>query len=224
MARVQFNPSTQKVLFNPDTQKVLMVAAECGHCVDIATDGITPTLLKVDFSGILSCYGFNCCAATIRRNTDYGVGWNNGYILEQGLVDWDQGVPYWRDNATIWPCWWSAIYTGDYGGYDQYNLENCQGGLVEHYDFYGCVPRVSIGRAGDDLQANVWYDLNAKGAISGNCLHRQIFGANLNFGSSPAKCMPYGTDIPNGTGFRCEGDPMPCFGDGIATITEWPPP
>jgi len=232
MAKLQFNPNTQRVLFNPDTKRVLMVSGECEHCTAFGKE--TPANIKVTFSGILSCQGIvwpNCCpgAEQLRAQTSYGIcndqsSWYGAFVLDQGRVDIEAivcppGIPCWRNNASEIPCQWWAISKEDYGGYDTYHLGECQGGIDFHttYDYF--VTKVNVYTQAEELRVAVSAYLCHEGEVPG-C--RQIFHAIKNCGSSPSACFPYGQTINNED--VCEGGDNECIGEGTAVITQWPPP
>ena len=226
MAKIQFNPNTQKVLFNPGTKKVLMVGGECEHCTAFGKE--TPANIKVTFSGILSCQGIvwpNCCPGPeqLWAQTSYGIcndqsSWYGEFILNQGRVDWVAGVPYWRNNATEVPCQWWAISQEDYGGYDTYHLGECQGGIDFHTDYNYFVTKVLVYTQAEELRVEVSAWLCHGGEVPGCLL---IFEGVFNSGGSPAACLPYSQIINND--HVCEGGWNQCIGEGTAIITPWPP-
>lgn len=222
MTLLQFNPSTQKVLFNPDTQKVLMVKADCEHCNFY--DLVTPQQIKITFEGILCCMGFDCCEnQTDEALTDYGIGWNQSFILEQGRLSCADGEPgtWWLDDPRHkLPCWYGAVYYGDFGGYDTYNLPDCQGGIAGHSNLYVALPTVLIASHYD---GKIQFQVALRWHTSGHeALCPQPFLKVSEF-TPVADCLPY--DVVLNNEHLCAGDhPWPCYGNGTAIITKWPPP
>lgn len=218
MPREQFNPSTQRVLFNPDTKKVLMVGAICDECEEMGFE--TPSSIKVITAGILSCEGVNCCPGTQQRkaNTSQGDGWGREYILNQGLVGWSNGVPYWQATPPSYPCWWGCIHHGDYGGYDYYNLGECKGGVAEHINYVVCTVTVLV-TGQKMIQIQVW--LGCDPPIAGYAPAQIFFGID-DINPEGDNCFNYG-DIYNNT-HKCTGSDDECEGEGTAIILPWPPP
>lgn len=214
MARAQFNPSTLKASYNSVTKRQQVLTGICDVCTDFGFD--TPTQIKITLAGILACYGFGCCEGD-QAVTDYGLGWAGEFILNQGRILWPSGIPGWFDSVPhALPCWYGAIAYGDYGSWDLYNLSDCLGGVDESLDFYCIVPRVQIIKTLGNLKVDITVHLCYQG-VNTSC--KQIFHGNIDFGDTPAQCMPYGVTFDNM--LECVGDDMPCFGNGTAIITAW---
>ena len=215
MTRAQFNPSTLKASYNPVTKRQQVLTGTCDVCTDFGFD--TPTQVKITFAGILSCYGIGCCEEK-KANTGSGIGWGGEFILNQGRITWPSGIPGWFDSVPhALPCWYGAIYYGDYGGWDLYNLNDCLGGILEHFDYYCFVPRIQILKSVGKLIVDITAHLCFTGVELTTCY--QIFHGNKDFGATPPCCMPY--DVTFDNLLECTGDDMPCMGDGTAIITEW---
>ncbi len=218
MAKEQFNPSTQKVLFNPATQKVLMLAADCEVCAAFEKD--TEPYAKVTLANILCCTGLNCCESSEKfRLTSYGVGWNGEYIIEQGRIVNVANYPV-RQSAQDFPCHWGAMINDDFGEFDLYNLDGCQGGVAEHVLFDWLVIRVYMHMDVPETirRCNMEVILVASGTV----YWHQIFLKTTFIATPYPDCLPYNVNISNS--IVCAGDPMPCFGSGTFRFSKWPPP
>ncbi|MDD5327406.1 MAG: hypothetical protein PHY02_06280 [Phycisphaerae bacterium] len=205
MGLQDMNTSDGRVMFDEATGMLQLRGGICEVC----PEGTTPNQIAFDMAGVLHCPNLGqCCPVdgvgvsdTRMKFIDQGIGWDISCKLDMGRIIQQEGPgggSFHRELGVILPCWFSFIKFANFGSFEFYNLDGCEGGVKDICDLnvLGCHALAIDQYEGIvDIQVELGY--KGRSDPYNNCGYIHLFYNHSAWGYPNGECFPYNLTIEN---------------------------